>query len=414
MKYVSITIFYNASIFLIITILSLQVVATNNCLQISNIEVNNTNKHIDQKIDKITKKYVDKCINISDIKKIIRDITNLYVDMGYITTRVLLPEQDLSSGVLRLDVVEGYIESIDIGNQHKLIPAFIPLKANRILSLKDIEQTYDHYSRISSNDINIMIKPGKKQGASRILIVNKPKKKWKVRTGIDNSGSKHKGEMLSYTNLSVENFLGHNESYLFSLKSSLDDPDIRYTSSKSFYFSVPFEYYDLSYQYNFSKNRSFIESNNKKYRNSGTSTVYKADISRILHRNGSSKTSISAGFGHDIYSNYLDESKIQISSYKIHKVDFGLSYQGRLSASVLSLGVNVTSGINKGFFSKFGNIAIPSEKFNKINVNASWFKPTPVVIAKRNVQFRSLFSAQYSPDMLASSEKFSLGGINSV
>lgn len=363
---------------------------------------------------KLPKRGLGQCINITDIKNILREITNLYVDMGHITTRVYLPEQDLSSGNLQIKVVEGYIESIDVEDGHKLIPAFIPLKTNRILSLRDIEQTYDHYSKNSSNDVNIVIKPGEKQGGSKVLIVNKPKKKWRVKTGIDNSGSKQQGEIMAYTNLSVDNFLGHNETYLFNIKSSVDDPDKKYTRSKSFYFSIPFEYCDLSYQYSFSKNRSFIESNNKKYKNSGNNTVYKVDLSRVLHRDGKSKTHISAGYGHDIYSNYLDASKIQISSYKIHKVDFGLTYQTRLSASVFTTGLNVTSGINKGFFSKFGLASVPKEKFNKINLNVSWIKPTPVIIANRNIQFRSSFSGQYSPDMLVSSEKFSLGGINSV
>ena len=414
MKYIFIVKLLRFILFIVITTFLSHALAVDNCLTINQIKVANTNKYFDKKIHKITQKYLGQCLNIDDIQNIIREITNLYTNMGYITTRVILPEQDISLGNLQLEVVEGYVESIDIANKHKLMPPFIPLQTNKLLSLRDIEQTYDHYSRVSSNDVNITIQPGKEQGASRILIVNNPKKKWKVKAGIDNSGSKHKGEILSYTNLTVENFLGLNEAYIFNIKRSVDDPAIRYSNSKSFLFSLPFEYCDLSYQYNFSKNRSFIDSNNKKYRNSGASAVYKVDLSRILHRDGKSKTSLSTGFGHDIYSNFLDDSEIQISSYKIHKVDFGLSYQGRLSASVLSLDFNVTSGINKGFYSKFGNVAVPSRKFNKINLNASWFKPTPIIIADRNVQFRSMFSAQYSPNMLVSSEKFSLGGPSSV
>ena len=362
MKYTFITKFLKFILFIVITTFLFHSLAAGNCLTINQIKVSNTNKYFDKEILKITQKYLGQCLNIDDIQNIVRDITNLYVNMGYITTRVILPEQDISLGHLQLEVVEGYIEAIDIANKHKSIPPFIPLKINKVLSLRDIEQTYDHYSRVSSNDVNIIIQPGEKQGASRILIVNTPKKKWKVKAGIDNSGSKHKGEILSYTNLTGENFLGLNETYMFNVKRSVDDPTIRYSNSKSILFSLPFEYYDLSYQYNSSKNRSFIESNNKKYSNSGASTIYKVDLSKILHRDGKSKTSLSTGFGHDIYSNFLDDSKIQISSYKIHKVDFGLSYQGRLSASVLSFGLNITSGINKGFYSKFGNIAVPSRQ----------------------------------------------------
>lgn len=214
MRYLSIL-----GIFVIINIFFLaKSFAANNCVLITDINVDSTNKYIDKKVNKITKKRVGLCINITDIKNILREITNLYVDMGHITTRVYLPEQDLSSGNLQIKIVEGYIESIDVEDGHKLIPAFIPLKANKLLSLRDIEQTYDHYSKSSSNDVNIVIKPGEKQGGSKVLIVNKPKKKWRLKTGIDNSGSKQQGEIMSYTNLSVDNFLGHNETYLFNIK----------------------------------------------------------------------------------------------------------------------------------------------------------------------------------------------------
>jgi len=390
------------------------ILAADQCITINNIAINHTNKYIARKTNKITQEYIGTCMNIDDIKNVIRKVTNLYIDLGYITTRVALPEQDLSSGTLILNIVEGYIEAIDIDNKHKLIPPFIPLKANKTLSLRDIEQTYDHYSKVSSNDVNILIKPGKKPGGSLIFIENKPKKKWRVKTGIDNSGSKHKGELLSYTNLTIEDLLGHNETYIFNVKQSLDDKDIKYTNSKTLSFSFPFEYSDLNYSYNYSKNKSYIENHGKKYKNSGDSTVYKVDLSRILHRDSKSKTSISLGYGHELYSNYFDKTKIQISSYKLKKMDLGLSFQSRLDASVLAMGLNLTSGINKGDFSKFGVLSVPERNFNKININASWFKPTPVIIAKRNIQFRSQLSAQYTPHMLASSEKFSLGGLSSI
>ncbi|CAM9303350.1 unnamed protein product, partial [Choristocarpus tenellus] len=85
----------------------------------------------------------------------------------YITTRVILPEQDISSSNLQLEVVDGYVEDVDIANKNKLIPPFIPLKPNKALSLCDIEQTYDHYSRVSSNDVKITIQPGEKLGAEK-------------------------------------------------------------------------------------------------------------------------------------------------------------------------------------------------------------------------------------------------------
>ena len=41
----------------------------------------------------------------------IRD--RFYIDRGYVTSRAYLPQQDLSSGELRVIVVEGRLEGLD-------------------------------------------------------------------------------------------------------------------------------------------------------------------------------------------------------------------------------------------------------------------------------------------------------------
>jgi hemolysin activation/secretion protein len=401
-------------VFLIIYLIFAKVAtAENKCIMINNIILDNSKK-FELSIKKIKKEHEGRCLKTEDIKLLIRKITNLYIDLGYITTRVLLPEQDLSSGKLHLKIIEGHISKIDIKGDHKLISPFLPIRTNKILSLRDIEQSYDQYSRASSNDIKIELKPGDQPGATKMLISNNPKRKWHVKTGVDNSGSKQKGELLSFTNFTVNNFLNLNELYMFNFRSSLEDPAERYTNSKSFYLSVPFDYNDINYSYNLSKSRNLIHSKGNQYTNSGVSKIFKIDFNRVIHRNGSGKTILSFGLGKDIYSNFLDQSKIQISSYKLDKYDLGVSFQRKLSKSILSYGASVTTGINKGFFSKFGNIAAPSREFTKINMHASWFTPLPIILAERNMQFRTSFSGQHTPDRLASSEKFSLGGLNSI
>ncbi|MDN3719644.1 POTRA domain-containing protein [Roseibium salinum] len=56
----------------------------------------------------------DKCFALEQIFGLVRDTTNLYVDAGYVTSRAYLPEQDLSTGTLRIQVVEGRIEQVQL------------------------------------------------------------------------------------------------------------------------------------------------------------------------------------------------------------------------------------------------------------------------------------------------------------
>lgn len=303
----------------------------------------------------------------------------------------------MSTGKLKLDIVEGHIEEINVEGVDRRIPPFIPLSKGKLLSLRDIEQTYDHYNRVSSNNIIIQIMPGNEKGASHISIHNKQKKKWKVNSGIDNSGSKNKGENIAFSNLTIGNLLGLNELFLVGDRRSLADNDEKYAISKNFFVSVPFGYTALSYSYNFTRNFNRINSNGNVYSNRGKSKSY-----------------LTIGLGRDIYSNFLDDTKIHISSYKIAKVDFGINLQTRLKSSVLAYGLTLTSGVNNGFFTRFGDIAVPDRKFSKLSANISWFKPLPVVVYDKNIQFRSQFLGQYTPHMLSSSERFTLGGLSSI
>lgn len=384
------------------------------CINISEIEFKSRSNYIHRQIKNSTNQYLDKCINIQDIKQIIGKITNIYIEHGYVTSRVLVPEQDLSTGKLKLDIIEGRIEEVNVEGEDKRIPPFIPLSKGKLLSLRDVEQTYDHYSRVSSNNVTIQIKPGSEKGASRINIRNEQKKRWKVNAGIDNSGSKHKGENIAFSNLTIGNLFGLNESFLVGDRRSIADHDEKYAISKNFYVSVPFGYTDLSYSYNFTRNFNLIDSNGSVYSNRGKSKIYKFDLNQLIYRNSKSKYYLTIGFGRDIYSNFLDDTKIQISSYKIAKVDFGINVQTRLKSSVLAYGLTLTSGVNDGFFTRFGDIAAPDRKFSKLSANISWFKPLPIIVFGKNIQFRSKFLGQYTSHMLASSERLTLGGLSSI
>ena len=85
MKYTFIAKLLKPLLFIIITIFLSRSLAADNCLTINQIKVNNTGKYFDKEVHKITQKYLGQCLNIDDIQNIAREITNLYVNTGYIT-----------------------------------------------------------------------------------------------------------------------------------------------------------------------------------------------------------------------------------------------------------------------------------------------------------------------------------------
>ncbi|MDP9811318.1 hemolysin activation/secretion protein [Rhizobium tibeticum] len=66
-----------------------------------------------QDIDHLTAPYQDRCIGVADISGLLKALTNLYLDKGFVTSRAYVPPQDIAgTRLLKLTVVEGTISDI--------------------------------------------------------------------------------------------------------------------------------------------------------------------------------------------------------------------------------------------------------------------------------------------------------------
>ncbi len=72
----------------------------------------------DAEIAVITSKLLGKSVDFTALQAVADEITQVYLDRGYITSRAILPEQAIVGGVVPIQVIEGGLERIDIeGNQ---------------------------------------------------------------------------------------------------------------------------------------------------------------------------------------------------------------------------------------------------------------------------------------------------------
>jgi hemolysin activation/secretion protein len=70
-------------------------------------------------IDQVIAPYLEHPVGLRDLEEIRRRLTLLYVDRGYINSGVVLPDQNVTDGVLTLRAVEGRVTDIDLtGNRH--------------------------------------------------------------------------------------------------------------------------------------------------------------------------------------------------------------------------------------------------------------------------------------------------------
>lgn len=134
-------------------------------------------------------------------------------DKGYVTTRVLVPEQDLSSGTLKLALLPGVIGELrfaepDLWGTRK---SAFPARPGDLLNLRDLEQGLEQMKRVPSQDVDMQIVPTKAPGVSGVVIAVKRGKPWTVVASVDNSGTRSTGKWQGNLSVSLDNPLGLND-----------------------------------------------------------------------------------------------------------------------------------------------------------------------------------------------------------
>ncbi len=106
--------------------------------------------------------YTGQCVGKQGLDVLVKGLQQAILARGYVTTRVLLPEQDLSTGTLKLSLIPGVIRHVRFADE-KLRGTWqtaFPIRDGELLNLRDLEQGLEQMKRVSSQDVSMQIVPG--------------------------------------------------------------------------------------------------------------------------------------------------------------------------------------------------------------------------------------------------------------
>ena len=76
----------------------------------------------------LLKPYTNLFISFAELIQAQESITQLYVDQGYITTGTFIPPQTLKDGIVKIEVVEGSVEKIEVKGLKRLPTSYITIR----------------------------------------------------------------------------------------------------------------------------------------------------------------------------------------------------------------------------------------------------------------------------------------------
>ncbi|NTG97626.1 ShlB/FhaC/HecB family hemolysin secretion/activation protein, partial [Agrobacterium rhizogenes] len=394
------------------------------CFAITHVEVEGVKQFSATAIDTVTAPYANRCVGVGEINSLLRDLTHLYLNKGFVTSRVYVPAQDIAgTKVLRLVAVEGTLSDIYINGKPApgsgmLATAFPGMKGH-ITNLRDIEQGLDQINRLSSNNAKTAMLPGKTDGTSILNIENKPDHPWHLSFGNSNLGQEQTGYSKSSASVGYDNLFGINDQWNFSYEHSgpdypWRDDGVGKSNSYSGNVSVPYGYWTLSLNGSWYGYDSSVPGNFGTLQTSGDSKQVGIGADRVIFRDKDSITTLNTGLTYKETNNFLLGSKIEVGSRKYTAGDLGISHSRRMLGGLWVFDLSYSQGLNL-----FDAVAPGDAGAGDADPRFSKFSGTitvtrPFEVSEQRFELNSIVTGQYSPDNLFGAEQISLGGYSSV
>lgn len=365
------------------------------------------------KLKDYLKKYEGKRVGIQGIQIMISRATNLLLDQGFVTTRILLQEQDLNTGTLKLLLLPGKIESIEFEDKKlrgNWKTAF-PTRPGRILNIRDLEQGLEQLKRITSREADFQIKPGSIDGQSRIIIKATQKNPLHLTVTADDSGSKATGKIQFSTGIAIDNLCNLNDVLRLNLNHDGEkNGNIYGTKGYGINYSIP----NGNWTYSLSANRyeyhQTVDAGYDKFIFSGESEETKLSVEKLINRTQNSKTGIEMGLTLKTSHSFIDDAEIRMQERKTSIFQFGITHRKYIEQDLLDIRLGMKQGMP--WFNAQEDPAkeipeLPTLRYRIWNLDTTYI--TSLKLGKSKGQYKFSMGGQYTEDKLYAAECMSMG-----
>lgn len=189
----------------------------------------------DTTLSEAAQPYVDRSLDSMEIESLRRALTQLYVDAGYVSSGVVLPDQDLEGGVLRLRVVEGRLTRVEIrGNEQfreRYLAARVEGGADEVLNVYDVERRLQLLRRDPRiRAVRAQLRPGVVRGEATLVVAVVENRRYGARLDVNNFLSPSIGSENGYVSGTYSNAFGLGDQgwAAVGVSAGLVDVDVRY------------------------------------------------------------------------------------------------------------------------------------------------------------------------------------------
>ena len=282
-------------------------------------------------LERIAHPYVDKKLSLSDINKLINAMNQALMSRGFSTSRIVVPEQNLSSGELRLVLQIGYINAVRFaeGSDTLYWKNLFPFHEGDILNVRNIEQGIEQAKRLPSQDISVQLLPSEQPQRTDVLLTVKRGKDFYGTISVDDSGLEDTGKLQWYTSIGIDQPFHKND--MLRIGMNLDgarDGYVKGTRGHHVSYTIPYGAHTFTLSYQRSKYHQTVESRPYDFISAGDTNLSTFSWDYVLHRSSSMKTSMDIRLKKRNSHSFINDVELPIQA--MHQTSLEVGYAERL------------------------------------------------------------------------------------
>ena len=179
------------------------------------LEGNHT--YSEQQLSPLYKNKINTIVSISEFQNIVQNITNFYRNNGYILSRAIIPPQHVENGIVRIRIIEGYVDQVKVVGNPRGARALLLAYGEKISTVRPMQIKFmEKYLRLANEipgvQVKAILEPSKTQIGASDLNLAVQEKMASATLSYDNYGTLYIGPLQVTATASVNSIFRSGDS----------------------------------------------------------------------------------------------------------------------------------------------------------------------------------------------------------
>lgn len=183
---------------------------------INSIEVSPSEILSKEDINGVIGQYVGKNVFMSDIQNAINELNKIYASRGYVTARAYLPEQTVTNGNIKIELIESKIGNVTVVNNRYTTDGYIlkrmPEKSGELFDIVSLEKDVLDFNRYHEGvNLAANLKAGTEPGTTDIELTAQETFPLHIIGMMDNAGRRSTGSLRGGPAIVADSLFHHRD-----------------------------------------------------------------------------------------------------------------------------------------------------------------------------------------------------------